>query len=1552
MSDKNDANVFTGREIAIIGMAGRFPRARDLAEFWQNLRSGVESVRFFSDEELLAIGEDPQVIRDVHYVKAGSLLEGVEMFDAGFFGYNAREAEIMDPQQRLFLEHAWHALEDAGYASSQYEGLIGVYAGVAWNTYLLSNLSTRLDLFEGPGGFQVFITNDKDFMPTRLSYKLNLKGPSIIIQTSCSTSLVAVHLACLSLLNYECDLALAGGVTVKVPQVAGYFHQEGGLASPDGHCRAFDEKAAGTIFGSGIGVVVLKRLSEALEDGDNIRAIIKGTAINNDGSAKVSYTAPSVEGQAEVIASAHAIAGISPETIQYIETHGTGTSLGDPVEVTALSKVFSKGTPKKSFCGLGSVKTNVGHLDAAAGVAGLIKTVLALENKELPPSLNFEQPNPAIQFENTAFYVNSTLRPWESNGTPRRAGVSSFGVGGTNAHAVLEEAPRREPSDPSRPYQLLTLSARSATALETATASLAVYLAENPGVPLADAAYTLKIGRSVFRQRRVLVCQGREDAVQMLQSGKGVLTASDREDPRERPVTFMFPGQGSQYVNMGRDLFEQEPVFRQNLERCTAILKSHSDFELLQLLYPPAGQEELAAEQLEQTQAAQPALFAIEYSVAQLWLHWGITPKAMTGHSIGEFVAATLAEVMSLEDALKLVTVRGKLMQQQPTGKMLAIHLPEEQVLPLLSAELSLAAINEPSSCVVSGPSDAVATLQHRLAEQAIECRVLHTSHAFHSGMMDRILEPFAREVKKIRLQAPKIPYISNLTGTWITHEQATDPMYWARHLRNTVQFSQGMEQLLQDTERIVLEVGPGRTLTTLATRHPARRDQLLVSSLRHPGEQTPDQARMLESLGRLWMAGLKIDWRKFYQEERRYRVQLPLYPFERQRYWLDPLPRSAQKSQASLPVHYGKKQDISNWFYLPSWKPTLLPARADDGRKTWLVLSDTFGFANKLVKQLTQNGHKVIAATTGEEFCRKNAETFILRPYFKEDYLRLLQELKKEGQLPEAVVHCCSLNVDHAPICDAAEFEECQSCAAYGLLFLLQALGTFPDSKFDVTVVSNQVQRPVAGERLHPERAPMLGLCRVAGQEFAHISCRFVDVALPGPDAHRPLDVLELLVSRVRQEINVEAQDEVVALTPSQRWTQVFEPAPLEASSQNMRLRNNGVYALTGGLQGNGWLIARYLAKQFKARLALLEQQSSPSPAQHENKIDRVQQIQTLEALGAEVLALDVELTQEVSVSRAWMDIESRWGAVNGFIHAQELAGADAFRAISESEPYDLTKHFRTKIYPLFALDAVLQTRKMDFCLLCSSLAAVLGGVGYSAYAAANLFLDSFARECSRSGSTPWIAVDWDLWLGESQSEQITQRREDLQDAVMTNEEGEHALSCILSAGGGDHIVISTIDLPARISSAKERLREMRARREEPVASKRASLLHPRPPLPTPYIAPQTELEECIAKVWQKALGFETVGIDDNFFDLGGDSLIAIQVANRLKKELKRDFPVATLYQGVTIRALAQLLGQEEGELSQQLAAEFEERKQQGAGRRELQERIRSRKKVMEGVA
>ena len=878
--------------VAIIGMAGLFPGAKTVDKFWDNLQNGVESISFFSEQELENSGIDPTRTRQPHYVKASAIIEDIEFFDASFFGFNPREAEITDPQQRLFLECAWEALESAGY-TSEYKGMIGVYGGAGGlNDYLLNNLYPNRHQIKSVDDYQILLANNKDFLTTRVSYKLNLNGPSVTVQTACSTSLVAICMACQSLLDYQCDMALAGGVSISVPQKTGYFFQEGMILSPDGHCRAFDAKAQGTVDGSGVGIVVLKRLEDAIADRDYIHAVIKGSAINNDGSLKIGFTAPSLDGQAAVIMQALASAEVEIETVTYVEAHGTGTPLGDPIEIAALTEAFGANTQKKGFCAIGSVKTNIGHLDAAAGVASLIKTVQALKHKLLPPSLHFEQPNPEIDFANSPFYVNSTLSEWKTNGSPRRAGVSSFGIGGTNAHVVLEEAPTvgtATASLHSRPAQLLVLSAKTSSALDTATANLLEHLNQHPEVDLADVAYTLQVGRRAFSHGRMLVCRDQEDAVKALSTlePKRVFTS---QDTKERPVVFMFSGQGSQYVNMALELYQVEATFREQVDQCSELLKPHLGLDLRHVLYPNEEQVENATQQLKQTAITQPALFVIEYALAKLWMSWGVRPLAMIGHSIGEYVAACLAGVFSLEDALTLVTVRGQLIQKLPSGAMLTVPLPEQQVQPLLGDKLSLALINNPSLCVVSGFTDAVDALQHQLSTQGVECRRLHTSHAFHSKMMEPILEPFTLAVKRVNLKPPQIPYLSNVTGTWITAVEAREPSYWARHLRSSVRFASGLQELMKQPDWILLEVGPGRTLSTLARQHPDKAaQQVVLSSLRHPHDQLSDITFLLTTLGRLWLVGVQVDWSEFHAREQRHRVPLPTYPFERQRYWIDP---------------------------------------------------------------------------------------------------------------------------------------------------------------------------------------------------------------------------------------------------------------------------------------------------------------------------------------------------------------------------------------------------------------------------------------------------------------------------------------------------------------------------------------------------------------------------------------------------------------------------------------------------------------------------------------
>lgn len=892
---------YTGIELAIIGMAGRYPKSKNLDELWANLRDGRELISFFTREELVAQGVAPEILDDPHFVRAVSALEDYDKFDADFFGFLPREASIMDPQHRLFMECAWSALEHAGYDPERFGGPIGLFAGTAMNGYLLFNLMTNPTL-KGRNYVPIFIANDKDFLPTRTSYKLNLKGPSCLVQSACSTALVALHLAGQSLLNYESDMVLAGGVAVLPHQQHGYFYQEGGVFSPDGHCRSFDAQGQGTIFGSGGGVVVLKRLADARADGDTIYAVVRGTAINNDGAAKVGYTAPSVEGQARVIQEALSVSGVHADTISYLEAHGTATQLGDPIELQALTKAYRTQTHRTQYCPLGTVKSNLGHMDAAAGVTGLIKTALALHHREIPPSLHYERPNPNIDFANSPFFVNSSLRPWERGATPRRAGVSAFGIGGTNAHTILEEAPEPQPSDPAAPWQLLLLSARTPTALDTMSATLATHLECRPDQPLADVAYTLQMGRRLFNERRMVVCTDHTDAAQSLRSGDPRRVQSASQAQQDRPTVFMFPGQGAQYAGMTRGLYDHLPLFRDIVDRCCDLLQPHLALDLRAVLFPAPGQEEEATAHLTQTHLAQPALFVIEYALAHCWIAWGVQPRAMIGHSIGEYVAACLAGTFTLEDALALVAVRGSLIAELPSGAMLSVPLAPEALQPLLGRHLSLATINAPTQCVVAGSHEAIAALEQELVQGSIPYRRLHTSHAFHSHLMEPILAPFEAHVRQITLHAPRLPWLSNVTGGWISEAEATDPTYWVRHLRQPVRFADGIAALLDTPNDVLLEVGPGSTLGTLAKKQPTyQAEQPVFASVRHPKEVQPDLAYLLETLGRLWLVGVTLSWEKVAKGQRRHRVPLPTYPFERKRYWIEPGEQAAPPP--SLPI-------------------------------------------------------------------------------------------------------------------------------------------------------------------------------------------------------------------------------------------------------------------------------------------------------------------------------------------------------------------------------------------------------------------------------------------------------------------------------------------------------------------------------------------------------------------------------------------------------------------------------------------------------------------------
>ena len=896
-------------DVAIIGMAGRFPKSSNVSDFWENLKRGAEGISFFSDDEM-EVYIAPEDLRNPNFVKAKGVLDEIDLFDASFFNISAREAQWMDPQQRLFLESAWEALENAGYNPSSYKGQVAVYAGVNTNTYLLSRLDKLV--ISGPSDFfHILLSNEKDHLATRVAYKLDLRGEAITIQTSCSTSLVAVHLACQSLLSGQSTMALAGGVSIRVPQKTGYFYQDGMIASPDGHCRAFDHNARGTVPGHGLGIVVLKLMSDAIRDGDYIHAVIKGSAINNDGHLKMGYTAPSVEGQSDVISRAMAIAGVDADQISYVEAHGTGTALGDPIEVEALTRVFRRQTARKTYCALGSVKTNIGHLDNAAGVAGLIKTALALNHRQIPPTLHFERPNPALDLEASPFYIASSLQDWKSDGAPRRAGVSSFGIGGTNAHVILEEPPPQVSDKTSHSLHFITLSAKSGRALERMVQDLAGHLERHPELNLADVAYTRNVGRQEFAHRTFLVAANREEAIAQLRASRAK-TSVVQQSPR---TVFMFSGQGTQSVNMARHLYEELPAFRQDVNECASILQTHIGSDIRDLLYPKPDREQVAAAQLERPRFTLPALFTIEYALAKLWMSWGVKPAAMIGHSFGEYTAACLSGVFSLEQALGLVAARGRLIERLPEGAMVAVRLSEKEARRSLRGSLAVAAVNSETGCTISGTTSDIEQFERQTSEQKTAYRRLNVSYGYHSAMIDTIIPEFTERVAELDLQPPRIPFISNLTGTWITQAQATDPKYWADQMRHTVKFAAGLDALIAGKHTVFLEVGPNKALSMLAREHLGRNGAaLILSSLGGPQSRRSDVAVTLNSLGDAWLAGIEVDWVGFYPSERRLRLPLPTYPFERQRHWIEASDKQGfQSAPAAATSETDSKQPLEN---------------------------------------------------------------------------------------------------------------------------------------------------------------------------------------------------------------------------------------------------------------------------------------------------------------------------------------------------------------------------------------------------------------------------------------------------------------------------------------------------------------------------------------------------------------------------------------------------------------------------------------------------------------
>jgi acyl transferase domain-containing protein len=1314
--------------IAVVGMAGRFPGAPGIEELWTLLVNGVEPSVELGDDELLAAGVDAALLRDPAYVKRAAILDGIDRFDARFFGYTPREAAMMDPQHRLFLETAWHALEHAGHGDREDAGPTGVFAGASLDTYALNNVYAGGDFVGSMEDLQALMSVDVSFLSSRVAWHRNLTGPAVVVQSTCSTSLLAVCQACQSLLQYACDLAVAGGVSVRVPQRRGYLHQPGGILSPDGRCRPFDARAAGTYFSNGVGAVVLRRLEDALADGDEIWAVIRGWAVNNDGAAKVGYTAPSVEGQSAVIALAQELADVDPATIGYVEAHGTATALGDPIEVAALTRAFRRRTDRRGGCALGAVKSNFGHLDAAAGVAGFIKTVLALKHGRIPPTLHFERPNPAVDFASSPFFVNAKTAEWPEPGAPRRAGVSSFGIGGTNVHVVLEEAPPAGPLPARRSRELLVFSAKTEAALSAYATSLAGRLESLPETALADTAHTLQTGRRAFGRRRALVCRDMKDAARLLRARAGAPGVEAAERPG---VAFLFPGQGAQYAGMGQGLYDAEPEFRRHVDECAAVLEP-----LLGLDIREAVRD---GERLGDTELAQPALFTVEYALARTWMKWGVRPAAMIGHSVGEYVAACLAGVLSAGDALALIAARGRMMQRLPRGAMLAVPLSAAKASARLQGELELAASNAPELSVVSGPIPAVEALEARLREEGLAARRLHTSHAFHSAMMDPILEEFAAEVRRVELRGPRIPYVSNVTGRWIRAEEATAPSYWATHLRRTVRFSEGVGELLRGPAQVLLEVGPGRVLGALAGQNGS--GATCIPSMRDPRDARDDEECLLEAAGRLWEAGVELDWPAFRAGERRRRVPLPGYPFERERHWVEPRPAPARRPP--------RVDDAAERFWIPVWRRSPPPDPAMVAGR-WQVIGSDESLTCRLRDALAARGTE---ATAGRAVTAPANVLWV-------------------GSAPDAGT---------APRSEEEELE----AAFFGPVSAARSLDTPAAQRLRLVVLTRCAQDVTGTESLVPERAAAAAACRVIRQEMPGVEARCIDLdAESGAPAAVDALVTETLSA---------AGDPLVAYRGGYRWVPDLEPVRIEAgvSEDPEPARANGAWIVTGGLGGLGLEIAEHLARTQRAKLVLVSRRG-PGPAQRG-------QVRAIESAGGEVEVLHADVSRAADVTAVFAAARARFGGVRGVVHA---AGVEGAHALEETTAETAVAVLRPKVAGAKLLAEACRREGCASLVFFSSLAARLGGMGQGDYAAANAVMEAIAADAARRSSCAPKVIAWDAWSGAGMGARAGRfssasgRAGVLRDAL-SPAEGVDAFARILRSRHR-HVLVSARDLAA----------------------------------------------------------------------------------------------------------------------------------------------------------
>ncbi|MDP3705055.1 MAG: amino acid adenylation domain-containing protein [Legionellaceae bacterium] len=1485
--------------IAVIGMACKLPGADDPETFWKSIIDKTESISFFNEAELMTSGIPHELINNPDYVPARGVLSDIDKFDAAFFGYSPSEASMMDPQHRVFLEQSWAALENSGYVSDYFSGKIGLFAGMSDSSYLLQQLLKNQQIQTDYDSQQIMLATSSHYLCTKVAYAMGLKGPCVTVNTACSTGLVSIAMACESIVNNRCDMALAGAITIVTPQQSGYLYQELGILSPNGHCSVFDEEAKGTVFSNGCVVVVLKRLSDALRDNDNILAVIKGWSVNNDGANKAGFTAPSVNGQAACIHEAIVHAGIVPTEVEYLEAHGTGTLLGDPIEIAALTKGYDYETYKQSqYCAIGSVKANIGHTDTAAGAAGFIKAVLALREKTLPPNINYTKENKKINFSHTPYYVNEKAQPWNTKYKRRHAAVHSLGLGGTNAHVILQQAPTIKTTT-SKHGNVLILSAKTAASLTTTTSKLYKHISHIPQNNhtekiLADISYTLQVGRKPFKWRTAIAYTGYEHLLKALSTPKQTLIeAKPIQETRNKQIIFGFVGQGAQYASMARDIYKEHPLFRTIVDDCCEQLKQYMDLDLRELLFPKELSTSDANKTLRETQYAQPALFVIEYALSQLLITLGIKPTGMIGHSVGEYVAATVSGVLDINDALKLIAARANLMAKTEPGVMLAVPLSKKKLSKFITQHVELAVHNAPNLCIVAGSQAHItrfeATLQPLLEPEHLVCQYLHTSHAFHSRQMDAILDDFLDYTSSIALKNPNIPYISNVTGKWINQSDLQNKRYWAEHIRSTVLFSEGIQQLNMSDNDIFIEVGPGQTLLQLVRQHCNKPGAFLHTLPHYQNAQDHSYGCFLNTISKLWLLDINIIWNNLYTNEIRQRVALPTYSFERQSHWIYP---SELTEKEKLNVF------TKNMLYSPTWererKLSVIPQIDVTKNKCWLIFSNDGINTTAFIKKLQSNQELVYVVSSSLYFKKSDKFNFTIDPEHKEHYIKLLQRINVPYENC-IVVHTW---LEHEQNIDL-DNEQLLQKGPFCLLYLSQAYNEiYPNKNLHVLVLTNNIYSVIGNEHLIPTKAAILGPCKVIPQEHDNITFKLIDFEANSSQK-------ATLVNNIYWEANTISQacfKTEIAYRGEYRWQMKLQPC-LNHIEENQikRLKSEGIYLITGGLGGVGLVLAQYLAKNYHAHIILitratfLPENEWSDYINNKNKDQKtINQINTLKNIKKHAASLTIEIAAVESddeMRKAIQSIRKKFGHIDGVVHAAGQAGGGAAH-LKTIEEYQ--KVLKPKLDGTINLIDLLKDEPLDFLVFISSITSITGFPGQIDYCSANRVLDAYASSASKFTHPVFcVTMNWQAWrdVGMAAESNTILIRLDENNSTTPHD------GCLLF----EKIVNSNLN---QIIISNENLNLY-------TIHKISLDLTPSTVATTSDTQSynHSDVTKILQNIWCNTLGITEVNIDADFYELGGHSLLAISLLAKIRKTFNLQIPSTLLFKVRTIRALSTVI-------------------------------------------